>query len=72
MNALNFWKGLEFSLGKADMCRSLLFPRLEGDMRLLGAALVCIAVLYGVDAFFFGGRYGQGVDCTISDIYRHW
>ena len=41
-------------------------------MRFLGAALVCVAVLCGVDAFFFDGQYGQGLDRAISDIYRHW
>jgi hypothetical protein len=41
-------------------------------MRFLGAALVCVAVLYGVDAFFFARQYGQGIDRTISDIYRRW
>ena len=41
-------------------------------MRFLGAALVCIAVLYGVDAFFFDGQYGQGIESAISDIYQHW
>ena len=37
-------------------------------MKSLGAALVCIAVLYGIDAFFFDGRYGHGMDHAISDI----
>jgi len=41
-------------------------------MRFLGAALVCIAVLYGVDALFFDGQYGQSIDSAISDIYRNW
>ena len=41
-------------------------------MRPLRAALVCIAVLYGVDAFFFDGWDGHGIDRAISDIYRHW
>jgi hypothetical protein len=41
-------------------------------MRFLDAALVCIAVLYGVDAYFFGGRYGQGIENTISDIRQRW
>ena len=41
-------------------------------MKSLGAVLVCIAVLYGIDAFFFDGRYGHGMDHAISDIYRRW
>jgi hypothetical protein len=41
-------------------------------MKSLGAALVCIAVLYGVDAYFFDGQYRHGMDRAISDIYRHW
>ena len=41
-------------------------------MRFFGAALVCIAVLYGVDAFFFAGGYGDGMDRVILSIYQHW
>ena len=41
-------------------------------MRVFGAALVCIAVLYGVDAFFFDGRYGDGIDRVISNIHQRW
>ena len=41
-------------------------------MRFLGAALVCIAVLYGVDAHFFDGRYKDGIVQAMSDIIRHW
>jgi hypothetical protein len=44
----------------------------EGKMKFLGALLICIAVLYGVDAFFFDGRYGHGLDGAISDIQRRW
>jgi hypothetical protein len=44
----------------------------EGKMKFFGAALVCLAVLYGVDAFFFDGRYGHGLDSAISDIQRRW
>jgi hypothetical protein len=41
-------------------------------MRFFGAALVCIAVLYGVDAHFYDGRYKGGVEHLLSDILRHW
>ena len=41
-------------------------------MRFLGAALVCIAVLYAVDAQFFGGQYKDGMRHALSDILRHW
>jgi hypothetical protein len=41
-------------------------------MRTFGAALVCIAVLYGLDAYFYNGQYFAGVEHGISDIYRHW
>jgi hypothetical protein len=32
-------------------------PRLEAKMRHLIAAIVCLAVLYAVDSFFFNGWY---------------
>ena len=41
-------------------------------MRFLGAALVCIAVLYGVDAHFFHGQYEDGIEHLLSDISQHW
>jgi len=41
-------------------------------MRFFGAALVCIAVLYGLDAQFFAGQYKDGVEHALSDIWRHW
>jgi hypothetical protein len=41
-------------------------------MRFFGAALVCIAVLYGVDAHFYDGRYKGSVENLLSDILRHW
>jgi hypothetical protein len=69
MNALNFWKGSAFSFGKAEF-RSLFSLRL--GVRLIGAALVCIAILYGVDALLFDGCYVQGVDRAMTAIYRHW
>jgi hypothetical protein len=37
-----------------------------------GAALVCIAVLYGVDALMFDGRYAASVTAVLSDMYAHW
>ena len=41
-------------------------------MRFLGAALVCIVALYGVDAYFYNGQYFAGLERAISDIKRHW
>ena len=41
-------------------------------MRFLGAALVCIAVLYAADAQFFGGQYKDGIRHALSNILRHW
>jgi len=41
-------------------------------MKELAAALVCIAVLYGVDAFFFDGCYFASLDRMIFQIYMHW
>jgi hypothetical protein len=35
-------------------------------------ALVCIAVLYGVDALMFDGRYLAAINSVISEIYAHW
>jgi hypothetical protein len=40
-------------------------------MRFLGAAPVCIAIFKGVDALFFDDQYGDGIDRTLWDIYRH-
>jgi hypothetical protein len=37
-------------------------------MRLLGAALICIAVLNGVDAFWFNGLYFTLAGRTMSQI----
>jgi hypothetical protein len=39
-------------------------------MRLLGAALVCIAVLYGVDAYWFNGAYFAAATSMMSQIVR--
>jgi hypothetical protein len=41
-------------------------------MRFLGAALVCIAVLYGFDAYFYNGQYLASLESAFSDISRHW
>ncbi len=40
-------------------------------MRFLGAALVCIAVLYGVDAVWFNGVYFSATTSMMSQIVRH-
>ena len=45
---------------------------LGGDMRFLGAALVCIAILYGMDAYFSDGRYFASLQREIADIRQHW
>ncbi len=41
-------------------------------MRFFGAALVCIAVLYGVDGQFFANQYKDSIEHALSDILRHW
>jgi hypothetical protein len=38
----------------------------------IDSALVCIAVLYGVDAFLFDGRYVAALGSVIVEIYTHW
>jgi hypothetical protein len=65
-------KGLENHFDEADRRVSFSPDDWEGKMRLFGAAFVCIAVLYGVDVLFFDGRYGDGVDRVVWNIYRHW
>jgi hypothetical protein len=40
-------------------------------MRFLGAALVCIAVLYGVDAYWFNGVYFAALTSMMSQIVGH-
>ena len=41
-------------------------------MRILGAALVCIAVLYGMDAYLSDGHYFASLQRENTDIYQHW
>ncbi|HTP91790.1 MAG TPA: hypothetical protein VMJ52_08655 [Xanthobacteraceae bacterium] len=41
-------------------------------MRPLIAAVVCIAVLYGIDATWFHGFYYDAIVRLISTIYRQW
>ena len=41
-------------------------------MKSLGATLVCIAVLYGFDAYFYNSQYLAGLERAITDISRHW
>jgi hypothetical protein len=41
-------------------------------MMKFGAAFVCIAVLYGVDALMFDGWYVAGLTRMLSEIYVHW
>jgi hypothetical protein len=41
-------------------------------MKCLGAAAVCIAVLYGVDVFWFDGWYFASTDRMLSEFYRQW
>jgi hypothetical protein len=41
-------------------------------MRILGAALVCAAILYGIDTFMFDGRYFTASARLTSEIYRHF
>ncbi len=40
-------------------------------MRFLGATLVCIAVLYGVDAVWFNGAYFNAATSMMLEIVRH-
>jgi len=41
-------------------------------MRFVGAAFICIAILYGFDAYFEDGRYFAGLHREIADIFQHW
>jgi hypothetical protein len=41
-------------------------------MRPLGTVLTCVAVLYGVDSFWFDGRYFDIANRIISSFYVHW
>jgi hypothetical protein len=41
-------------------------------MRVFGAGLVCIAVLYGIDAYFYNGQYLANLQHEIAEIYQHW
>ncbi|HTV35877.1 MAG TPA: hypothetical protein VMF12_05550 [Xanthobacteraceae bacterium] len=38
-------------------------------MKLLTAAIVCLAVLYAVDAFVFGGWYFNVADQAVQQAY---
>ena len=38
---------------------------------VIGAA-VCVAILYGVDAFYYGGTYFNAVSQTIIEIIQHF
>jgi hypothetical protein len=67
-----FGRDLKIDPGKLTCAYRFSPANWEGKMRFFGAALVCIAVLYGVDAFFFDGRHGDGMDRVISSIYQHW
>jgi hypothetical protein len=40
-------------------------------MRVLGAALICIAALYGFDAYSYNGWYLASLQREIADIYQH-
>jgi hypothetical protein len=41
-------------------------------MKSVRAAAVCIAVLYGLDAICFDGRYTAAADHVWSEFYTHW
>ena len=41
-------------------------------MRSLGAAVVCIAVLCGIDAYFYNGWYLASLQHEIAEIYQRW
>jgi hypothetical protein len=70
--ALDFRKGLEFHFGHHGGVLIAFLPLDGRDEIRLGAALVCIAVLCGVDSFFFGGQYATIVERIISEICRRW
>ena len=38
----------------------------------LTAAVVCIAVLYTVDALWFGGAHFAAASRVARDVYAHW
>jgi hypothetical protein len=41
-------------------------------MRLLGTAAVCVAVLYGLDAYWFNGVYFAAATGMMSQIAEHF
>jgi hypothetical protein len=45
---------------------------LGGDMKFLSAALICVAVLYEMDAYLSDGRYFASLQREIAEIYQHW
>ncbi len=50
--------------------KSIFSHGLGGKDEVFYPALVCIAVLYGVDAQFFAGQYTDGIERALSDILR--
>jgi hypothetical protein len=41
-------------------------------MRFLGAAIICIVILYGIDVYCFDGRYLAILIGMVSDIRTKW
>ena len=41
-------------------------------MKCLGASIVCITVLYGLDTALFGGWYFAGFDRMLAQFYWQW
>jgi hypothetical protein len=41
-------------------------------MKAVRAAAICIAVLYGLDAIWFDGRYFTAADLVWFEFRTHW
>ena len=58
-----------FALG----LREHLLHKWAADMKnVVIGAIVCIAVLYGVDALYFNGKYANALSQTTSEIILHF
>lgn len=42
------------------------------ELRHIAAAAVCIAILYGIDAWWFDGSYFGAANRALRDVYVHW
>ena len=41
-------------------------------MKPFVAMIVCAAVLYGIDAYWFYGHYFAALEGMLSQLYTHW